>query len=165
MSLLNGFTYHCKIVLPDGQVFNDRFDNLMPQEGVDYFADLFLANVAPINAFYVGIYEGNYTPTMATKATDIPGAIGECTAYSAAGRPQWKGTYDGVSLLSNESNLAEFALTADKTLYGAFITSSSTKAGGGGVLVSIGRFPSPRTLPAGTTFTCWAEIPLVPTDF
>lgn len=165
MSLLNGFDYHFRFKLPDGQVIEDVFHNLMPQQGVDYYAGLFLANQTPIGAWYMGIYEGNYVPSMSSKASDIPGVIGECTAYESATRPLWQGAYDGVSLLTNESNLAEFVLTADKTLYGAFLVSSATKADPGGVLASIGRFASPRSLPAGTSFTCWAEIPLVPTDF
>ncbi len=165
MSLLNGFDYNFRFTLPDGRVIEDRFENLMPQESVDYWADLFLANRVAITAWYMGLFEGNYVPTMNSKASDIPGVIGEMTAYESAGRPQCLGTYDGVSLLSNESAMAEFVLTADKTFYGAFIVSSATKADGGGVLASIGRFASPRTLPAGTNFTCWASIPLVPTDF
>lgn len=164
MSLLNGFEYHCRFTLPDGQVFEEVFHNLMPQQGVDYFAALFLAEREAIGAWYMGIFEGNYLPSMNSKASDIHG-MGECTAYESAGRPLWQGAYDGVSLLSNQNNMAEFVLTADKTLHGAFIVSSAIKADNGGVLVSIGRFPSPRTLPAGTTFSCWAEIPLVSTDF
>lgn len=166
MSLLNdGFEYHCEFVLPDGQVINDVFHNVIPQQGVDYWAALFLASQPAIGAWYMGIYEGNYLPTSATKASDIPSSIGECTAYSEASRPIWQGDYDGVGTLSNENVKAQFTLTADKTIYGAFIVSSSTKADGNGVMTSIGRFTSPKVLPAGTVFSCWAAIPLVPTDF
>lgn len=163
MSLLNGFTYRCRFTLPDGEVIEDSFHNLMPQQGVDFLADLILGNTAPLPALYLGLVGANYVPTKASTASNLP-AI-EATAYSGAGRPQWLGQFDGVSLLSNENSLAEFVFTADVTLYGAFIASSATKADGGGVLLSIGRFASPRPLPAGTTFSCSAEIPLIATDF
>ncbi|WP_447593525.1 hypothetical protein [Aquipseudomonas campi] len=165
MSLLNGFEYHFEFVLPDGQVLKEVFHNLIPQQGVDYWADVFLANQPAIGTWYMGIFEGNYLPTSATKASDIPSSIGECTAYSEASRPIWMGEYDGVGTLSNENVKSIFTLNADKTLYGAFVVSSSTKADGGGVMTSIGRFTTPKVLPAGTAFSCYAVIPLVPTDF
>jgi hypothetical protein len=164
--LMRGFDYRCEIILPSGEIITSSDHNLMPQEGVDFFASLFLGDGATPNAnWYMGLFENNYVPTLATKAADLPGVVGECTAYAQAARPAWQGVYDGVSVISNLNNKTKFTLSADKTIYGGFIVSSSTKAGGGGVLVSIARFASPKALPAGTEFGVVSEFPLIPTDF
>lgn len=158
-----GFRYSCQAKLPTGGVIEWEDHNLLPQDSVDHIARLILASTSPIGAWYVGIFEGNYTPTSATSAGDLPGAVGESTAYSGATRPTWSGVYDNVSDLSNAASRAVFTLTADKRIYGAFIVSSSVKGGPSGVLLSIARFAVPRDLPAGTEFAVTAGIALVPT--
>lgn len=165
--LLRGFTYTDEIILPSGEIFTGPpVHNLMPQEGVDFFASLMLGTGAAPNAnWYMGLIEGNYFPTKDSKAVDLPGAIGECTAYAGASRPTWLGVYDGESMADNQAAKTKFLMTADKTIYGAFIASSSVKAGGGGFIISIARFDSPKILPAGTEYGVIAAIPLIATDF
>lgn len=158
-----GFRYQCQAKLPTGEVIEWEDHNLLPQDSVDHIARLILATTSPIGAWYVGIFEGNYTPTSGTSAGDLAGAVGECTAYSAANRPAWAGTYDNVSDINNAASRAVFTMTSDKRVYGAFIVSSSVKGGGSGVLLSIARFTVPRDLPAGTEFAVTAGIALVPT--
>lgn len=165
--LLKGFTYRSEIILPSGElILGPPVQNLMPQEGVDFVASLLLGSGAVPNAnWYMGLFEANYVPTKAIKAADLPGLVGECTAYEGTARPAWNGSYDGVSVVSNQASKTKFKMTADKTIYGGFIVSSSTKAGGGGVLVSIARFPSPQVLTAGTEYGVISDLPLIATDF
>ncbi len=164
--LMRGFTYNCEIILPSGEIILSSDENLMPQEGVDFFASLVLGDGAVPNAnWYMGLFEGNYVPTAASKAADLPGVIGECTAYESVTRPSFLGVYDGVSLIDNQASKTEFVLTADKTIHGGFIASSSVKASGGGFMISIARFASPKILPAGTRFGVVSALPLIPTDF
>lgn len=166
-ALLRGLTYHFEATLPCGKVITGPpVKNIMPQEGVDLLASLILGDGAtPISEWYMGIFEANYVPTLATRAADLPGVVGECTAYSEATRPAWLATYDGVSSIDNLANEAVFTLTADKTVRGGFICSAQTKAAGGGVLISIARFDSPSILPAGTVFRLASDLPLIPTNF
>lgn len=167
MSILGkGFEYRLSARLPGGPEIDLGIErNLVPQEGVDFWASLFLGSGATPNAnWYMGLFEGNYVPTKNTKAADLPGLVGECVAYSQVARPQWLGVYDGESVIRNITKTI-FTMTADKTINGAFIVSSSTKASGGGVLVSIAPFASPKVLAAGTEFGVLSVLPLIPTDF
>jgi hypothetical protein len=166
-ALLRGLTYRFDAHLPCGKVIvGPPVQNIMPQEGVDLLASLILGDgTAPVSNWYMGIFESNYVPTLATRAADLPGVVGECTAYSEASRPEWLATYDGVSSIDNLANEAVFTLTAEKTIRGGFICSAQTKASGGGVLISIARFDSPQTLPAGTVFRLASDLPLIPTNF
>lgn len=163
-----GFVYTLDIWTPDGElVTHDEWTqahNLIPQVGVDYFAGVaLLGGVAPITSWYVGMYEGNYVPDNNTTAADLPGNAGETTAYSGTTRPIWDKTYDNVSVISNTADRASFAFTSAKTLYGAFLVSSSAKGGNTGTLLSIARFPTPRQIDAGYTGQLGVAVTLVST--
>jgi len=158
-----GFRYTCEATLPSGEVLVFEDTNLLPQVSINHIAGLIQASTTPIGGWYVGLFEGNYTPTNTTTAADLPTNAGECVAYSAATRPTWDDVYDGVSVISNAASKAVFTMNADKRVYGAFIVSASTKGSGSGLLLSIARFTVPRDLPAGTEFAVTAGLTLVPT--
>lgn len=164
-----GFIYTLDIWTPEGQlVVHDQWaeaPNRIPQQGVDYFAGVsLLGSASQINSWYVGMFEGNYVPTSNTTAADLPGNAGETTAYSQATRPIWEKAYDGVGVVSNVANRASFSFTSSKTLYGAFLASSSVKGGDSGTLLSIARFPTPRQIDAGYTGQLGVAITLVSTN-
>jgi hypothetical protein len=148
-----GFTYDCEIRQPDGEVIRFREHNLLPQVGINHAAGLLLGTTAPISAWYVGLFEGNYVPDASVTAAQLTSLVGECTAYSEAARPLWAGVYDGVSSVDNLASKATFTLTADKLIYGAFLVSSSTKGGTSGVLLSIARYSTPQDLKSGAVFS------------
>ena len=158
-----GFRYTCEATLPSGEVLVFEEHNLLPKVSIDHVAGLIQGSVSPISGWYVGIFEGNYTPSNTTTAADLPINAGECVAYSEAARPSWVDVYDGVSIISNAAAKAVFTLNADKRVYGAFIVSTSAKGSGSGLLLSIARFAVPRDLPSGTEFAVTAGITLVPT--
>lgn len=166
MSILGrGFTFYEELLLPDGElVKGPPIHNKTPQEGVDFIASLLLGSGAPISSWYLFLFEANYVPTGSERASDLPGVIGECTAYSQASRPAFNGVYDGTSVIDNLADKGKFNFTANKTIYGAGIVSAGTKAGGGGLIISIARFPSPRVIAAGTEYSLGAAIPLLSTD-
>jgi len=70
--------------------------------------------------------------------------------------------YDNASRIDNNLNRAEFVFTADKRIYGGFLTSTQAKQDTSGVLLSIARFTSPRDVEAGGTLRVLAGIQLVP---
>jgi len=164
-----GFVYTLDIWTPDGElVVHDEWDeapNRIPQQGIDYFAKVaMLGGQATIDSWYVGMFEGNYVPDNNTVAADLPGTAGETTAYSQAARPIWDKVYDGVGVVGNVANRAAFSFTASKVLYGAFLVSSSAKGGNTGTLLSIARFPTPRTIDAGYTGQLGVAVTLVSTN-
>lgn len=149
----SGLIFIGQVVDRDGNILQEGIDhNLNPQVGVDYVAGLFMGTQTVVSPWYVGVYEGNYTPSKAAQASDLPGTIIECTAYSQTSRPVWDKTYDGVSLITSINSRAAFTFTSAKRLYGGFIISESAKGGNTGVLLSIARFATPYDVPAGSTF-------------
>lgn len=158
-----GFKYTIDIKYPDGRVESFVDFNKLPQESIDHIAGLIRGNGAvPISNWFLGIFENNFVPTSAVKAADLPGVVGECVAYSQPARPAWTDDYDGVSLIDNLANKAVFTLTAEKTLYGGFIVSSSTKGGNTGMILSIARFDIPKVVPSGAELSVSAELALTP---
>lgn len=159
-----GFVYTPQIVDGAGNVLvsGEPTKNIIPQVGVDHLVGLLRGTGSLISSWYVGVYEGNYVPTAATTAADIPTNALESLAYSQSTRPIWNNTYDGVSVITNRDSRAEFAFTADKRIYGAFLVSSSVKGGGSGLVLSMARFASPYDIPNGSTFRLGVSIALVP---
>ena len=159
-----GFRYTFEEVV-NGDVV-DRFYacNLIPQVGINHIAALIRGTGPLIANWYIGLFENNYVPTAETEAADIPVTMGESIAYSEATRQPWVHAYDGISLVDNGGNRAEFTFTSDRTIQGAFLISNSTKGAATGTLFSAVRFPSPRQPKAGTVFRVTAGIVIVPTQ-
>lgn len=154
-----GLAYIAGILLPSGESYSfGPVLNLVPDEGRDYIDGLILGGTQPVSGWYMGVFEGNYVPTPATKAADLPGVVGECTAYAELTRPAWQASSVG-GVLTNADNKAVITMTADKVLRGAFIVSSDVRGGNGGVLLSIARFPTPHPVPAGTQFSFTGLLP------
>ena len=157
-----GFVYTGEVIAPDGRILQRQVDcNLIPQVGIDHLAGLLRGTGSLISNWYCGIYEGDYVPTSATTSADLQTGAQECQAYSQANRPVWANTYDGVQLITNFDSPAIYTFNADKTLYGGFLVSNSTKGGNSGTLLSIARFGSPRDVPAGSEFRLRVSISLV----
>jgi len=159
---LPGFTYTAEVVSPDGRVV-DTFEvgNLIPQQAIDYVVSTLDGSGSVIPNWYVGIFKNDYVPVSSTASGDLPSVVGEAVGYSEATRPAWNPVYDNFSRLDNSAAVAEFSLTQNVMLYGAFIVSGATKGGGTGTLLSIARFPSPKDLESGSTFRIRAGIDVV----
>lgn len=158
-----GFKWTVEIKYPDGRVETDVFFNTLPQGFIDHLASMIRGSGAtPISDWFVGIFENNYVPTSAVTAADLPAVVGECVAYSEVSRPSFVDSYDGVGQIDNLASKAVFTLTADKTLYGGFINSSSTKGGNTGTLMSVARFDTAKVVPSGAELSVSAELALTP---
>lgn len=145
-----GFEYLVELV-KDG-VVTDRevTHNLLPTEGINYMMNVALRNGAQTATWYVGIFEGNYTPLATDTAAAFIAAATETTTYSEATRPEWVEGTVVTGAVSNTASKAEFTSTADKTVYGGFLISSPTKGASGGTLLSVVRFSSPKTFETGS---------------
>lgn len=165
MSVLGtGFTYTVELE-KDGVVY-DRFEehNIMPQQAVDFIAGLLQGNgTTPLSSWYVGVFEADYTPTSGVRAADLQTNVGESLAYDEATRPAWVDVYDNAGFIGNTASRAEFTMNSAKTIYGAFIVSNATKGGTSGILLSIAKFSSPRSVDPGTILRITAGITLTPT--
>lgn len=157
-----GFEYLVEIVDKDG-VVRDRetVHNLMPVDGLNHMIGATLKGTAQVTSWFVGLYEGNYTPTPLDTAASFPTSATECTAYTETTRQAL--TLGAVSggAADNSASRAEFTFSADKTVYGGFVASSSAKGATSGTLLSAVRFSSPKTISAGSTLRVTAGFVLV----
>lgn len=160
---IDGFTHRFQLLGADGKVL-DEWDqhNLIPQAGLDFLIQAPFGDTPPITAFYVALLSGNYLPTSASVASDLP--ANEFVGYSEATRPLWERDYDGVGTLANATNRAQFTFTADRLIYGVVLVSSSAKGSGGGLLLSVVRFASPKQVANGLTLNVVSGVTYVPTN-
>ena len=146
---------------PDGRLVSSRtVRNLMPEEGRNYVIGAAIADAPQRTAWYCGVYEGDFTPDGTETAATIVGAAAECTAYSGAVRPTVVfGTVSDGSI-DNAAAKVEMTFTADKTLYGGFVSSSPVKGGTTGVLLSVAR-AGPEVVRAGRKLVVSISFKLV----
>lgn len=156
-----GFTYTVE-VLKDGEVTDREVThNLMPVEGMDHVLSVALKGGAANASWYIGLYEGNYTPVGTEEAATFPTAATECVSYAEATRQAL--TLGAISngSVDNSASVAEFNFAGATTVYGGFISSASAKAGTSGVLASVVRFGSPKAVSADSTLRVTAGFTFI----
>jgi len=133
--------------------------NIITDEGLNYLNDASLTGGTPITDFYLLLFDSNYTP-LGTEAYTTPGFV-EYTGYTEATRVLWDnaGTLNGEA--TNAANPAQFSVANETespiTIYGTAIvgggSAPDTKGdiAGGGILLSIGRFPFAQLINPGNT--------------
>lgn len=147
---VKGFQWDLEILSEQGEVTHKESQhNLIPTQGMDFLVRSPFGDTAPISTFYLGLFRGNYIPTPATSAVDIPTNMNEFVEYSEAERPLWERSFAAPSSMDNAASKASFTITQDRTIYGAFLVSDPTKGGNSGLVLSCVRFASPQTVTAG----------------
>lgn len=133
----------------DGKVIDKWAEhNLVTNEGLNDLLQVYLGGGSQKATWYVGIFEGNYTPLATVTAATITAASTECTAYTEATRPEWVEASAASQSITNTASKAAFTINATKTIYGAFLVSSSEKSGTSGVLFAATRFAASRSVVA-----------------
>lgn len=129
-------------------VIIDEFEapNLVTNEGLNALLDIMLHNGTQVATWYLGLFEGNYTPVATVTAATITAASTECTAYDEATRVEFEEAAASAQSITNSANRATFTFNATKTIYGAFLVSVSTKSATTGVLFSATRFAASKAV-------------------
>jgi hypothetical protein len=156
-----GFEYTIEHVRGGEVISTETATNLVPIQGLDYIVAGALTGGSTNNAWYIGLYEGNYVPTSAVTAATVVAVATECLAYANSTRPAWIAGPVTAGSVDNSASRAEFVMNATKTVYGGFLISSNTKSGGDGTLISIVRFPTAKSLESGDTLRVTAGITTV----
>lgn len=140
-----GFEWHTEQVEGGVVVQRDVKKNLYPTEGLNAALDILLGSVAKLSGTYIGLFAGNYTPTIGDTAATISAASGETNLFtSPTVRPTWvKSANASAGNINNYGNKAVFTFTGSALIYGGFLIASSAVGGTGGPLISIVRFGSP----------------------
>lgn len=156
------FNYRMRCVNPDGTLDWERAEhNLIPDAGLEYMLRAALVGGTQHTQWYTGLVDIPVVPTAATTAADIPGAVREFTRY-AGNRPAWQLQMAGASA-DNELNVAKFVVDADVAevpIYGGFLINRDNKGTGGGLILSIARFPTPEVARGGQTLELVVDIDL-----
>lgn len=160
-----GFEYLIEIVRRGEVVDREVVHNLVPLEGLNYLAGILLKQVVPATAWFIGLYEGNYTPVTGDTAATFPGSSTESTAYAEATRQAFTSGVVSGGEADNSAAVAQFtcnvAAPATKTLYGGFISSVAAKSAVSGTLLSAVKFASPKVLGNGDVLRITAGLTFV----
>lgn len=159
-----GFLWDVELVGPDGKsISREVTHNLYPTEGLNHMLNVELNATTQVPAWYVGVFEGNYTPTIADTAAAIATAATESSAFaSPTVRKTWTPSATAsAGTINNYTGRAIFSFTAAKTIYGGFLISSSLVGGVAGVMISIVRFATPAAVTNGSVLNVGAGCTLV----
>ena len=144
-----GGLFHGQIIRR-GRVVDEFTDaNLVVNEGLNSLLNIMFNGATQIPTWYLGIFEGNYTPVAGIAAATIVAASTECTAYTNATRPEYVEAASSAQSTTNSANRASFVFNATKTIYGAFLTSASAKSATTGTLFSAARFSTSKAVESG----------------
>lgn len=138
--------YTFKAYNADGSLkWEDKFENLVVNNGLDHILDIVLKLNTQATAWYVGLKAAGSVVAGDTMASH--GGWTEITAYDEANRPQWVGGALSAQSVDNSGSPAAFTIdTNGTTIAGAFLVSTNNKGGSSGTLFSAGDFASAKTL-------------------
>ena len=137
-------------IIRQGVVIDEfDIDNIVVDQGLDYALNAAFGLTSALPSWYIGLFEGNYTPAASVTAATITGLSTECTAYASGTRPVWTTVTSNAQSLTNGASRASFVFNATKSIYGAFLVSSSTKSGTTGTLFSAARFTTAKAVDSG----------------
>jgi hypothetical protein len=157
-----GFTYVVEVLHPNGKRSQrEVVHNLIPVEGLNHMMGVTFKSVGQVATWYIGLYEGNYTPISSVTAATIAAASTECTSYTPAQRVEFVEGSVVNGAVDNSASKAEFTFTAAKTVYGGFIGSASPRGSTSGVLISAVRFTTPKVLAIGDVLSVTAGNSLI----
>ena len=147
---------------PDGAiVVHDNADNLITTEGRNHHLNVVYNGATQVATWYIGVFEGNYTPLATDTAATFPSAATECTAYDEATRQAFVEATSTAGLITNTASRAVFTFNATKTIYGGFLTSASAKSATTGVLMAAARFSPSRNVEAAFQLTLGYNVTLI----
>lgn len=122
--------------------------NRIVNQGLNHLLNSSLRGEGTLSAFYVVPFVSNVTPTATVTAANFNATLTEFTNYTQAARPTWSSdAASTVQLLENATVPALFTVDvgAQTAIYGAGLSSVSTKSSGSGIIVAAAKAPAPFT--------------------
>ena len=123
-----------------------RDHNIVVNEGLNHILSVIFNAGTQVTAWYVGLFEGNYTPVATDTAANITANSTENTTYSESTRVAWVEAAPSGQSITNSASKASFSCTATKTIYGAFLVSASAKSATTGTLIAASKFSAARSV-------------------
>ena len=142
-------------------IHRENLNNLVVDQGLTHILDILFKSGTQISAWYLGIFEANYTPAADDTAANIAARSTESTAYTEATRQAFTAGAIAANAVDNTAARATFTINATKTMYGVFLVSTSAKSGTLGTLLSVASFTTARSVIAAdellVTYTMTAQ--------
>lgn len=131
----------------DGKVIDEWEDhNIVVNEGLNHILDVVFHGATQVATWYLGVFEGNYTPVATVTAATITSASTESTAYDETTRVEYAEAAASSQVTTNSATKATFTFNATKTIYGAFLVSASAKSATTGTLLSAAKFSTSKSV-------------------
>lgn len=121
-------------------------ENLVVNEGLNHILNTEFNAGTPISSWFLGLFQGNYTPVATDTASVIAVNSTECSSYTSATRLAWTPAAPSAQSITNSASPATFTFNASQTIYGAFLISNSTISGTAGVLFSAAQFSASKSV-------------------
>lgn len=143
--LVVGGVFHCEL-FRKGELI-DEWDshNLIVNQGLDHVLRTEFTGSSQISQWYMAPFTNNYVPVGTDTAASFPGSAGETTAYTGSTRVAYTGVETGQQV-TNAASPASFTFTADLSIYGAFLISSSAQGSTSGTLFAASQFAAPKAV-------------------
>lgn len=131
----------------DGSLaWREEVHNAITTAGLTHLLDVLFHGGTQVTTWYIALI--NNTPAPSLAAGDTMGSHAgwvEYQAYAEATRQAWVEAAPSAGSIAT-SAAAVFTMNASGTLYGANLTSSSSKGGTSGTLFCTGAFSSPQAV-------------------
>lgn len=133
---------------PDGQGVVVT-SNLITTEGVNYLLAAGIGNGAHHTKFFVAPFASNVSVSQSLTAAQFASSTGELTTqYLEPARVEFVESVPASRSLSNVANPAVFTAAAENVdIWGVGLLSTATKNSTAGVLLSVAKYATKRTLP------------------
>jgi len=121
--------------------------NLVVNQGLDFVVGVALGSTSAIATWYLAPFAGNATPATGWTASNFDSNSTEFTNYTEGTRQAFSPGSVASGAIGNLSSRAEITIgsSAQDTIYGVGVISSSGKEATSGVLFSAARLSSART--------------------
>ena len=158
-----GFVYVFEHIGVDGKIKSiERVENIIPDAGRDYLLNAGFNGGAQFAQFYIGLYINARTPLAGDTMTEFAADYGESVSYDGAVRLTLTPDVLAAGLWSNIGTPAEFDFnTGAEVVRGGIITSSNTRGGSTGLLLSAVLSPTPKSMIIGETLRVKSGIQFI----
>jgi hypothetical protein len=121
--------------------------NLMMFASLDDILNVYFKVSAQRTAFYLMPFSANANPTQDLLSSTFNSALTEFVNYTQSARPAWTPGTEASQSVDNSGAPATFTIASGGgTVWGAAMTTSSTKGGSGGLLICASKFTAARNL-------------------
>lgn len=148
-ALAVGGVFHVEHVRAGEVIEREDIHNLVVNQGLDHILNTEFTGSAQVAQWYLGIFEGNYTPVPTVTAATISQAATESTAYQEGNRQAFTPAASNGQSVTNSASKATFTINAQKNIYGAFLASAQALSATTGVLFSAAKFAAAKAVNPG----------------